>query len=207
MGKGTKFDNSSVPSSKFPNVDQSFVPYLSKSLKSVQSTVRQNVLYLLNEKGQILILPPSQPGYYSVPNLFVTDSSATSQRGLVISYIPDIARCPKGTYKNNTGVWPCYQCETTPNNTVVDFVSSTCQQCTMKEFCPGEFTTPFDQFESIRQNYGHRKISDINVFDDLILYNIFRTDCGINSPFYIIMISLLIVLLLSILIFFLKLVK
>lgn len=195
MRKDMKFDNRTVPSSMFPINVQSV---LLEPLLSIQSSDLNNALYILTE-AQVIILTPSRPGYYSVPDLFVTKLGVNLREELVISYIPDKAQCPTGTYKSDLGWWPCSRCQTTPN--------STCRQCTVKEFCPGEFTAPIDQFEDIHQNYGHQKFSDIDGFDALILYNIFRTDCGINSPFYIILISFTTVFLLSILIFFLKTVK
>ncbi|UJR18347.1 hypothetical protein I4U23_005249 [Adineta vaga] len=185
MKINTKFDDSLKPIYIFPNDIQKFSPE-PELIRSLQVSLNNDTLYILMKYNCIFMLTSSRVGYYSVSNLFPRNSELSDTPGLIFSLISNGAQCPRGTYKNETGFWLCKSCEITTNQT--------CSQCTEKEFCPSEFPILFDQFEDIEQNSKYPQSPEIDIFDDLILYYIFQTNCGFHSPFFLILISFVLIL-------------
>ena len=197
MGKYMKFDTSTVPSSKFMIHKQIHPQLPSLSITALKSSYKKSNFYLFSDVGKIFILPASQPGYYSVQNLF-------PKHDRIVPFIPDSAQCPVGTYKNDSGFWSCSSCQQFENISGIDPVSLTCRQCAKKEYCPGEFITPLDHFEDVTQNLRYPESPEIDVFDEILLYNMFRPDCGITSPLFLSIMALSVVLMVSVFIILMK---
>jgi hypothetical protein len=198
IGSDTQFSQSTVESFVFPNNAQSIPHDFSQDLAAIEAS--PSALYLLNKKGQLLVVPTSQPGYYSVPYVLHTGGS-------VFSFVGHGAQCPPRRFKNDTGIWPCYACQPVKNNSVFDHISRTCSQCSDKEFCPGEFMTDLDAFVDIVQVQSYPESPKIDVFDDIVLFSMFRVDCGPSSPFFLTLLSLVVVSIFSILVFLMKLLR
>ena len=207
MGKGTQFNSFTMPSEIFPNSDQPLPLFSSNSLKNVQIPSEKNTIYLLLEGNQVLILPPSQPGYFTMPKISDVNQDGTAAKNPIISYIANLVQCPIGKFKNDTSVWSCKSCWTTTNDSMISHNYPICPLCTRKEYCPWIHSLNVDAFNDVEQNQGYQKLTQIDVFDDVILYHIFRTDCGMSSPFYITLIFFMITLLFLIIIPLMKMIK
>jgi hypothetical protein len=164
-----------------------------------------STLYIFNSFGHILFLLPSTKGYYSIDYELRTNFSVEHS---LFFFFPNTIPCRPDISKNDVGIWPCSSCKATVTNTSEfqslneDSISFTCPQCLDKESCPLQFVHEVNDFPDIEQNSGYPKVSEI---DDILLYQIFRTDCHWNSPFYFSLICLFFILFLSILIGLLKL--
>ena len=200
MGENAKFDDSTIPASLFLPHDQSYDKLRAEILEGRASSEKSQNYYLEITGGNVIILPPSKPGYYSVPNVYL-------RNGWFFPYIANNAQCPPHTYKNDSGFWRCTACQASEPVFDIDLVSPTCPQCTKKEYCPGEFIQLLDQFEDITQHFGYPASPEVDVFDEIILHSMFRADCGINSPLALTMMALATLCLLSILVLIMKLNK
>ena len=200
MGKDIKFDDSIVPSSQFLIRAQEYPYFMSSEIETAIPSLKNSDFYLHSKRGDVFVLPVSQPGYYSVPNLFLT-------HGWIFSFIPNSAQCPIRTYKNESGFWSCNRCQPLKNISSISPVSLTCPQCVKKEYCPGELITPFNHFEDVTQNVGYPESPEIDVFDEIILYNMFRADCGVTSPLFLTIMALSVIIFVSIFVFLMKLIK
>jgi hypothetical protein len=183
-------NSSLITSLKFPSQEQPVSSNLSSvPLRMEATSANTSVLYLYTDEGKFLALPPSRPGYYSVPYLSL-------ERTADHVFVHDSAQCPPRTYKSDAGIWPCSPCRSAEN--------TTCSQCTKEEFCPGEFITSLDDFHDILQIQYYPKSSESDVFDDIILYTIFRTPCTFISPSFLLLLVLAFVLLVTALIYLMK---
>jgi hypothetical protein len=121
-------------------------------------------------------------------------------------------QCPPDTYKNDVGVWPCSTCLPETNNdsdsqSVANSARKTCPQCTAEAHCPLQCVNLFDLSADVDQTFRYPETPDIDVFDDILFYHIFRTDCPLNSPLYLSLLALSIVLIISAIISVMKLWK
>ncbi|CAF1048842.1 unnamed protein product [Adineta steineri] len=187
-------NNITNPFSIFPNNEQNCPRFSKAHFLFLTSTTF--ALYVLNVEENLLIIPSSQPGYYSVEYL---SSENLGHEYNLFSFIPNIVQCRPGTYKNESGTWSCHQCKgTTMNNLSSNHSTSvTCPQCTDKLFCPLEFINTTEQLFDVAQYTGYPETSEIDVFEDILMRNMFRTVCLQTSPFLFTIIVLIIVLILS----------
>lgn len=165
-------------------------------------------LYACNEDGQLLIIPPSLPGYHSVN---FESLEYINIREQIFSFIPKSAQCPQGTYKNHVGVWPCNRCSPTAanfsnlTNQSNNNISIKCPQCRNKTACPLEIVEIINWLPDIKQSGIYPESSVTDIFDDILLYYIFQTNWDLNTPLCISLIVLLVVIIISTLIRLLKL--
>ncbi|CAF1010556.1 unnamed protein product [Adineta ricciae] len=194
------FNDKSIPFAVFPTIDQTdrYSHEFSKYHLIVLTTT-SSILYAMNDDEHLLIIPSSKPGYLSVDQVFVTEYITHGHRRHI--FLSNSAQCPLHTYKNDTGPWPCRKCQTNSSQYDVDM---TCPECNNELFCPLEFATFSANLFDIEQYYGYPETPEIDVFSDILIRNMFRTKCLRTSPFLIMIITLLVILILSIIIGFLK---
>ena len=196
--------------SVFPSKEQLYPETFKKTSLYIASALSNfSSLYGCNDDGQLLIIPPSLPGYYSVN----FRSPEHNIRRKMFSFIPNSAQCPQGTYKNDVGVWPCSSCSPTtanfsnlPNESNTS-ISIKCPQCKNKTACPLETVETINWLPNIKQNGIYPESPETDVFDDILLYYIFQTSWNLNTPLFISLIILLIVVIIAGLIRLLKLLK
>ena len=213
MTNCSQFINETVALYTFPNENQRYPQeYTERSVFTsiIATSTNPSGLYMYNSYTQLLVLLPSDKGYYSTTYGLPTDLSVSNK---IFFLFPNVIPCPYGTYKNDAGILPCRSCETTLLNTSQlqsyneDSIRLTCPQCSDKESCPQQFVYAIEDFSDVEQISTYPDTSETEVFDDILLYQMFRTDCSWNSPFYYSLISLFAVLFLAILISLLKLYK
>ena len=212
MLENAQMTNDTPELSIFPNKVQVYPErFLKNRLHITSSLSAFSTLYACNTKGQVLIIPPSLPGYHSVDYQSIAHINVKEE---IFSFIPNSVQCSSGTYKNDAGVWPCSRCRptTTTNSSNLANESNnsliiTCPQCRNKSACPLEFVTEINWLTDIKQNGIYPDSPEIDVFDDVLLFYIFQTNWSFQQPFFIALIVLLIVLVIAGLIRLLKIMK
>ncbi|CAF1647251.1 unnamed protein product, partial [Adineta ricciae] len=191
----TLFITNATATMTFPNFFQKYTNQFKPTATFMVATqTTPSTLYLINQLYHILVLLPSDPGYYSVESFFYDDIYTNHVDGLYFLY-PNRVTCPVGTYKNDAGIWPCSVCKA-DNTSLIP----TCLQCQNRSNCPLEFAMTEELMSDVTQSIGYPETAEIDVFDDILFYNMFRTDCGWKSPIIMTAIVLSIVVLLSMLI-------
>ena len=174
-----------------PSNGQNYPVLFKRNIMYIVATV--STLCAYNHGGQVLAILPSRPGYYSINYQSLENVSLNEQ---FFYLIPNSAQCLPGTYKNNAGVWPCSSCKTAETNASIlryqlkNNVSFSCPQCINKTACPLENVVEVDYLPDIEQNSLYPKMSEYDIFDDILMLNMFRTEWNLKSPFYISMIVL-----------------
>jgi hypothetical protein len=100
-----------------PNTQQPLGTTISPLMINIIST--PNSLAILDGSGGILFLLSTPPGYYASTDTISLRSTAT------MPVISQQVKCIGGTYKNDTGVHPCFPCVNgtmNPGNTSCKFV-------------------------------------------------------------------------------------
>ena len=187
----------------FPNTQQNYpAKFTGNFLFIAASFSIPATLYGYNTNEQVLVLPPSQSGYYSVryQSLEETDLKRNEQ---IFLYTPNSAQCRPGTYKNDAGVWSCRLCNSVvTKSTALQYHSNNsdtfrCHQCTNRAACPLEFVTEVDHLPDIKQNSGYPESPETDVFDDILMLEMFQANWNFTSPFLVLMIVLSIVVIIA----------
>ncbi|CAF0929545.1 unnamed protein product [Didymodactylos carnosus] len=161
----------------FPNNQQSLPYTFSTQFLNIIST--PSALIIIDTKGQLLILLPSQQGNYSNTGKSLTISKSTS--------------CIPGTNKSMIGVGPCSLCPKGTKNSATSntSVASSCTPCQNDGFCPlGSVDDSIltSQLTSLIQVYAYPRSPDSTTFDDILLMNMFSIGssphCIIVSPLF-----------------------
>ncbi|CAF1251216.1 unnamed protein product [Adineta ricciae] len=196
MNNNHYINNSTMPFSIFPNSDQENSGFSSSPVALLAATA--SALYVMNVKEDILVIPPSKPGYFSVNHAAMAHPANPYS---IYTLIPNIALCPPGTYKNDTGPWSCRQCQM---NSSQQNVSHKCSQCNDESYCPLEHAIYPTELYDTEQYTGYPETPEIDVFADILLRNMFRINCLRTSPFLYTMIALIIAITIAIIIGSLK---
>jgi hypothetical protein len=172
--KNNIYNSSSIPLSIYPNNHQllpiSFSPIFINIISSPSS------LSLIDDKGNILILNPTLPGYYpSIENI--------GSMPIYSSPSP----CLPGTYKNETGIHDCILCPTgtkNPGNS-----SLKCISCLLNSFCPLGSVSDISKssLKTIMQVIPYPKSPESTIFDEILIQNMFSIGSGrclVISPIF-----------------------
>jgi hypothetical protein len=133
-------------------------------------------LALLDDKGNILIFSPTQPGFYA----FVQDTG-------LMPFITSPMPCTAGAHKNKIGVHDCILCATgtkNPGNS-----STQCVPCSNGSFCPlgSVADVSVSILEIISQAIPYPSSPESVIFDEILLHNMFSIGpgrCILVSPLF-----------------------
>ena len=171
------FTNTTIPFAVFPNDEQNLPSFDGKRLLVLTSTT--SVLYVMYADETISIIPASQPGYFSVEYMPIRNLAI---RHPISLFVPNRVPCRPGTYKHNSGPWPCHWCQVSTANNSAPRVSVTCPQCTDQAFCPLELDMMTEPLLDIEQLNDYPESPEIDVFEGVLLRDMFRTECLRTSP-------------------------
>jgi hypothetical protein len=184
----------SLPSAVFPNTQQPLPSTINSNLIQIISTPES--LGVLDTDGNALLILAEPPGYYASTDTANAPIAATMP---VVSYA---ATCIAGTYKSDTGVHPCSLCPSGTKNPG-GMAAMSCINCSSTSFCPlgAVYEIDSSSLVSISQAYAYPRSPDMDVYEDLLLVNMFSMGstghCLVVSPiFWVLMLLIIFVLLL-----------
>ena len=106
--------------------------------------------------------------------------------------------CIAGTYKSDAGVHPCTLCPSGTRNQGANAATS-CGNCSTTSFCPAGAVYEIDStlLNSLSQAYAYPRTPEMNVFEDILLNNMFSLGstphCIVVSPIFWILILLILI--------------
>ena len=193
------FSGTSIPSSPsvtIPNVQQPMPSTVNSHLIQLVSTPAS--VAALDVNGGALLVLAEAPGYYASTD---TSKSPVAAAMPVVSHS---TACIGGTYKSDSGVHPCVLC---PNGTRNPGFSAgvSCTSCSSTSFCPTGAVVEVDSSSliSVKQAYAYPRSPEMDVFEDILLNNMFQLGstphCVVVSPIFwsLILLILVIVLLVA----------
>ncbi|UJR10992.1 hypothetical protein I4U23_015176 [Adineta vaga] len=175
------FDNKilpSLPTVIFPNIYQPLPITINTRFIRMISTPKSIVILAIN--SEILLISPAPPGYYASTGLITTDS---------ILFTSTPIKCPAGTYKKDTSVFPCTPCSNGFYNPG-DIPANSCLTCASDRFCPLGAVIDIPRSVLIPQSsaYVYPRSSEVTAFDEVLLQKMFSTGtsdhCLVNSPLF-----------------------
>ncbi|CAF1355493.1 unnamed protein product [Didymodactylos carnosus] len=188
-----------TPIFAFPNNQQSFAStsYVSVSPSFLMISSWSSNMIVLASDGEILIILSSPPGYYSGSNI--------SLLGIVNVFSP--VRCSAGTFKNSSGVAPCFVCP--PGSKNLGDSAIECAWCQTASFCPlGSVNdVNYSTIETISDSRAYPNSPESTIFDDILIQNMFTigstSHCIVVSPLFwtsvIILFAILVLVVMAIL--------
>ena len=177
------------PDAVIPNIHQVLPSTLTEEWIRMIST--PSSIAVMDVNGGTMLILSAQPGFFA--NTSGTDASVTAS----IPVISQATPCLGGTYKSKVGIHWCDLCPSgTRNSNGTGAVS--CLNCSSDSFCPlgslYEVNPTFLTNQS--QAYAYPKTPDMNVFEDILLNNMFTLGstghCLVVSPIFWILILLFI---------------
>ena len=187
---------SSSPTAVIPNAQQP-IPFIVNN-EWIRLISTPSSLAILDITGGTMMILAEQPGYYASTDL--TNSP-------VVAAMPVISHrttCMGGTYKNDSGVHPCQLCPSGSRNSDENGAVM-CVNCSSQRFCPlGALYEINDTWlANISQAYTYPRSPETDVFEDILLHNMFSLGstghCLVVSPIFWILILLFIIVVLLIL--------
>ena len=187
---------SSSPTAVIPNAQQP-IPFIVNN-EWIRLISTPSSLAILDITGGTMMILAEQPGYYASTDL--TNSP-------VVAAMPVISHrttCMGGTYKNDSGVHPCQLCPSGSRNSDENGAVM-CVNCSSQRFCPlGALYEINDTWlANISQAYTYPRSPETDVFEDILLHNMFSLGstghCLVVSPIFWILILLFIIAVLLIL--------
>jgi hypothetical protein len=199
------------PSAVFPNSQQPLPSTVDSELIDVISTPES--LAVLDPDGNVILIVAEPPGYYAATD---TDNSPVPASMPVVSYT---GICIAGTYKSNTGVNPCTLCPSGSSSSGGSSIpggpsipggsnssgstgATSCNNCSSDSFCPLGAVYEVDSsiLTSLSQAYAYPTTPDLDVFEDILITNMFSlgstSHCLVVSPmFWTLMLLIIFVLL------------
>ena len=154
------YNTSTSPLSVFPNNHQLSPPHFSEIFIRLVSS--PSAVGLLDDKGNILIINPTPPGFYP---------STQDTRGFIAFTVPQ--PCLAGRYKHQRGVYDCLLCPIgtkNPGDAAVE-----CLPCANGTFCPlgAVNDVPMSALEPIMQAHAYPKSPETIIFDEILIGNMF----------------------------------
>jgi hypothetical protein len=180
----TSLSNTSLPSSPsavFPNAQQPLPSTINSQLIEVISTPES--VAVLDIDGGVIFTLAESPGYYASTD---TANSPIAAQMPVVSYS---ATCIAGTYKPDTGVHPCILCPSGSCNPG-GIAATSCTHCSSDSFCPlgAAYEINSTILSSTSQAYAYPTTPDVDVFEDILLANMFSMGstphCLVVSPIF-----------------------
>jgi hypothetical protein len=192
----TSLNNMTLPSSPpviFPNIQQPLPTTLGAHLIRMISTPTS--LAILNINSEILLILSAPAGYFASTSLSIPDSIVTVSQPMI---------CMAGTYKSDSGIFPCSLCPSGSRNPG-NLSAISCIICSSDSFCPmgSVFDIERDYLVSRSQAYAHPRSPEITIFDEILLQNMFLTashmHCLAVSPiFWVLIVAAFVLIILSV---------
>lgn len=183
----------STPTAVIPNAQQPIPSTINSQLIQIKST--PSSLVVLDTDGGALFILSESAGYYASTD---TSNSPIAAAMPVVSYS---STCIGGTFKSDSGIHPCLLCESgTRNDGGMPGIS--CTNCSSTNFCPigAVYDMNYSSVSSISQAYAYPKTPELNVFEDILITNMFTIGvshhCILVSPMFWTIILLIIIILL-----------
>ena len=188
-------DVPSTPTAVIPNTQQPLPSTISSEWIRLVSTPES--VAILDVNGGAMIILAEQPGSYASTD---TTNSPVAAAMPVISHS---MACIGGTFKTDTGVHPCTLCSSGSRNPGGP-PAVVCVNCSSSNFCPLGALYEINKTLLVSQSQAvaYPRPPDMNVFEDILLDNMFSLGtsphCIHVSPLFWVLILLLIVLILLI---------
>jgi hypothetical protein len=193
----TSLNDTTLPSSPtavFPNSQQPLPSTINSKLIEIISTPES--IAVLDTDGGVILILAEPPGFYASTD---TTNAPIAASMPVISYA---TTCIAGTYKSDTGVHPCVLCPSGTRNPG-RMPAMSCINCSSTNFCPlgAAYEINSSSLASISQAYAYPRTPDMDVYEDILLANMFSMGssghCLVVSPiFWTLMLLIVFVLLL-----------
>lgn len=192
------FNSTTIPSSPsvaIPNVQQPIPSTINSKLIQLVSTPAS--VAVLDVNGGALLILSETEGYYA---------STDTSKSPVVAAMPVISHsttCIGGTYKSDTGIHPCTLCLNGTRNPGFS-AGTSCMSCSSNSFCPLGAVVEIDPslLTSLSQAYAYPRSPEMDVFEDILLYNMFllgsTAHCVVVSPIFWSLMLLFVVILLLI---------
>jgi hypothetical protein len=176
-----------LPSAVFPNSQQPMPTTINSQLIRTISTPES--LAVLDIDGGAILILAEQPGSYASTD---TSNSPIAASMPFVSY-PSI--CIPGTYKSNSGVEPCTLCPSGTRNqgsagNTSNQGGTSCINCSSTSFCPlgAVYALDLSVLVSVSQAVAYPRSPDLDVFEDLLITNMFALGttphCIVVSPIF-----------------------
>ncbi|CAF1180301.1 unnamed protein product, partial [Didymodactylos carnosus] len=181
LGNNTTTNFLTTLQSILPNIQQTIAATIGPMLLTLVST-QNGKLIVLDSSGNIYIILPSQPGFYS---------------DISTGYISTQTPCIGGTYKSQTGIGPCHLCSS-GTKTSLQTGSITCVACSVDSFCPlgSVQDVSYSALETTSQAIPYPMSPNSVRFDNILMSNMFIIDssrqCIVISPIFWALITILI---------------
>ena len=180
----------SSPTAVIPNTQQPVPSTINSQLIRLVST--PSSLAVLDVDGGVILILSEAPGYYASTD---TTNSPIAAAMPVVSHS---TTCIGGTYKSDTGVHPCVLCPSGSRNPGSTAATS-CINCSSSNFCPLGAVYEIDPSFLVTQSqaYAYPRAPEMNVFEDILLNNMFSLGstghCLVVSPMFWTLILLFII--------------
>ncbi|UJR19541.1 hypothetical protein I4U23_022671 [Adineta vaga] len=164
-----------------PNTHQPLGTAISPLMINIISTPTS--LAILDGSGGILFLLATPPGYYASTDTNTLRGTAT------MPIISQQVACMGGTYKSDTGIYPCFPCANGSKN-FGNSLSVACLACSSSAFCPLGAVVEIDPIElqSISQAQVYPKSPESTAYEEILVQNIFTFGpsfhCVLISPLF-----------------------
>ncbi|CAF4949856.1 unnamed protein product [Rotaria sp. Silwood1] len=171
----------SSPSAVFPNAQQPLPSTINSKLIRIVSTPAS--LAILDNNGGVVLILAETSGYYASTDI------SNSPVAAAMPVVSHSIKCIGGTYKSDTGVHPCILCPSGSRNLGI-VASISCMTCSLTSFCPlgAVYEINSTLLISISQAYAYPRSPDMDVFEDILLNNMFSLGstghCLVVSPIF-----------------------
>ena len=186
---------SASPTAVIPNSQQPLPSTLSSEWIRLVSTPAS--IAVLDSAGGAMLVLATPAGLYA---------STDASKSTLVATMPVVSvatTCIGGTYKSDAGVHPCTLCPQGSRNAGL-FPGLRCMPCSNGSFCPvGALVEVQDTYlKSLSQAYAYPETPEMNVFEDILLANMFSLTatrhCLAVSPIFWILIMTFVVLIISV---------
>ncbi len=184
-------NNTTLPSSPsviFPNIQQTLSTTINGRFIRMISTPTS--LALLGTDSEILLILSAPPGYFPSTSLSITDSILTVSESII---------CMPGTYKTDSGIFPCTLCPSGSRNPG-NIAAISCTICSSDTFCPMGAVDDINKTFLLPRSQAHiyPRSSEVTVFDEILLQNMFSSSssdhCVFTSPLFWVLVAISFVL-------------
>ncbi|CAF4570430.1 unnamed protein product [Rotaria sp. Silwood2] len=154
------------PTAIIPNAQQPLPTTINPKLIQIVSSPAS--LAILDTDGGVLLIVPTEPGYYS---------SSDIRKSAIAAAMPIVShstKCIGGTFKNDTGIHPCVLCPSGSHNTGQE-PGLSCLNCSSNSFCPlgAVYEIESTILMSRSQAYAFPRSPEMELYEDILLTNIF----------------------------------
>ncbi|CAF1380842.1 unnamed protein product [Rotaria sordida] len=185
----------SSPSAVIPNAQQPLPSTINSKLIRIVSTPAS--LAILDTEGGVVLILAEASGYYASTDI------SNSPVAAAMPVVSHSTKCIGGTYKSDTGIHPCILCPSGSRNPGI-IASISCITCLSSSFCPlgAIYEMNSTLLTSVSQAYAYPRSPEMDVFEDILLNNMFSLGstghCLVVSPVFwtLILLAIFLILLL-----------